>query len=300
MPAILAAVPPRVLEIRDTGWQPGLMASTSRLLGRADRSGVLHPDNLARYAATLHEADETVGAVVDHFWTVTWNLPAGQRIQQRVITDPAVTLTVETGHVPAELVVTGVHQHAWAREIAGSGGAFAIRLRPAGLAVVSDLAPAAIADRTVPVVPELDVRLHALMRSVADAPDVVSRIDRATMIIAAMVAERPLTARQSLANDVVAAIHRGEPLPAGPSARTVQRALRETIGHGPAWVRRWVRLQEVARQFAVDGEAGAADIAARLGYADQSHLVNDFRSAVGMTPGGYLKSLKPAALLTHQ
>lgn len=270
------------------------MTNTSRLLGRDDRSGVLHPQNLARYAATIHEAGAAVSAVVDHFWTVTWNLGDGERIEQRILTDPAVTLTVEAGDVPAELVVTGVHRRAWSRVISGRGSAFAIRLRPAGLAVVSDLTPGDVADRTIAVVPQLDARLHALMRAVAAEPDVGSRIGRATTLIAAMAAERPLTARQALANEVVATIHRGDPLPAGPSARTVQRALRETIGHGPAWVRRWVRLQEVARQFAVDGEAGAAGIAARLGYADQSHLVNDFRAASGMTPGEYLRSLPPS------
>ncbi|GIE97495.1 helix-turn-helix domain-containing protein [Paractinoplanes rishiriensis] len=264
---------------------------TSRALGREERSGVLHPQNLERYAATLHEADASIGAVVDHFWTVAWHLPAGERIEQRIIADPAVTLTIEAGNVPADLVLTGVHRRAWQREIAGRGSAFAIRLRPAGLAVVSDLAPAAIADRTLAVTPELDARLHALLREIRDASD---RQGRATALIKVLAAERPPPARHLLANDVLAAIHRGGPLPAGPSTRTVQRALRETIGHGPSWVRRWVRLQEVARQFAVDGEAGAAAIAARLGYADQSHLVNDFRAAVGLTPGEYLARLADA------
>ncbi|MEV4660038.1 helix-turn-helix domain-containing protein [Micromonospora sp. NPDC049301] len=268
------------------------MTNTPRPIGLADRSGVLHPENLARYSATTHEAGAAVAPLVDHFWTVAWNLPRGERIEQQIITDPAVTLTVEAGHVPAELVVTGVHGRAWTREIAGWGTAFAIRLRPAGLAVVSDLTPEAIADRTLPVVPELDARLHALMRAVAGATGVESRIARATALIGEMAAERPLTPRQLLANEVVAAIVRGDPLPAGPSGRTVQRALRETIGRGPAWVRRWVRLQEVARQFATNGAACAAEIAARLGYADQSHLVNDFRSAVGTTPGEYLRTLR--------
>ncbi|MFC4018475.1 helix-turn-helix domain-containing protein [Micromonospora sp. GCM10011542] len=264
----------------------------SRAIGQADRSGVLHPENLERYAATIHDADASIAHVVAHFWTVAWDLPDGEFVEQHIIADPAVTLTIEAGHVPAELVVTGVHRHAWTRDIAGWGTAFAIRLRPAGLAVVSDLAPKAIADRTLPVVPDLDARLHALMRAVAHAPDVESRIAQATRLIAEMSTERPLTARQLLANDAVAAINQGDPLPAGPSTRTVQRALSETIGHGPGWVRRWVRLQEVARQFATGGEAGAADIAARLGYADQSHLVNDFRAAVGITPGQYLRSLR--------
>ncbi|MEU4625015.1 AraC family transcriptional regulator [Actinoplanes sp. NPDC023801] len=265
------------------------MTTTSRMLGEADRSGVLHPGNLRLYEATVHDCGPAAAVAVDHFWTVAWALSDGTVIEQRVITDPAVTLTVEAGAVPAALVVTGVHSTAWSRDITGSGSVFAIRLRPAGLAVVSDLTPAMIADRTLAVTPALDARLHTLMRAVADAPDTGARIARATGLIAAMAAERPPGPRALLANEVVAALHRGDQVPAGPSVRTVQRALRETIGHGPDRVRRWFRLQEVARQFATGGAAAA--IAARLGYADQAHLVNDFRTAVGMTPGEYVRSL---------
>jgi hypothetical protein len=270
------------LEIRDT----------HRAIAREDRSGVLHPDNLTRYSATVYEAGPGIGEVVDHFWTVSWNLPDGERIDQRILTDPAITLTVESGRVPAELVVTGVHRRAWTREIAGWGTGFAIRLRPAGFAVVSDLGPHLVADRTVAVTPALDERLYGLLRAVADVAGTPSRIARARKIISAMYAERPLSDRQRLANETVDAIQRGDPVPPGRSARTVQRALRETIGRGPAWVRRWVRLQEAARQFAVEGEAGASEIAARLGFADQAHLVNEFRVATGLTPGGYVESLR--------
>ena len=268
------------------------MTSTSRAIGRTDRSGVLHPENLERYAATAHDTDPSVAAVVDHFWTVAWDLPATEVIRQHIIADPAGTLTFEAGHVPAGLVVTGVHRRAWHRDIAGWGNVFAIQLRPAGLAVVSDLDPATIAGRTQAVTPRLDARLHALLTAVAHAPDTASRIARATALLATMAAERPPTGRQLLANDAMAAIHRGEPLPAGLSERTLQRALRETIGQGPAWARRWVRLQEAARLFATSGENHAADIAVRLGYADQAHLGNDFRAAAGITPGEYVRSLR--------
>lgn len=265
---------------------------TVRPIGRTDRTGVLHPDNLERYRAMRYAADPSISPVVDHFWTVTWNLPPGERIEQRIVADPAVTLTVESGHVPAALVVTGVHRRAWTRLIAGWGAGFAIRLRPAGLAVVSDLTPGAVAGRTLAVDLDLDVRLHGLLAAVAAAPDTGARIAEATRIVAAMLAERPLTGRQLLANAAVDAIGRGDPLPGDRSARTVQRALRDTVGHGPAWIRRWVRLQEAARQFAVDGAAGTASIAARLGYADQSHLVNEFRAATGRTPGEYVRALR--------
>ena len=81
----------------------------------------------------------------------------------------------------------------------------------------------------------------------------------------------------------------------GVSDRAVQRALARTVGHGPKWVARRVRLQEVARVLSTDASAELADLAVRLGYADQSHLSNDFRGVVGLTPGAYQRSVRAAA-----
>ena len=43
-----------------------------------------------------------------------------------------------------------------------------------------------------------------------------------------------------------------------------------------------------------DGEVRCAQTL-DLGYADQAHLLNDFRGAVGVTPGAYLRSLQALA-----
>ena len=111
---------------------------------------MLHPRNVERFAATWLDPHPSVADVVDRYWHVAWNLPTGERIDQRIIDHPAVTLTIESGDVPAPLVVTGVQRGAWRRRITGSGSVFAIRLRPAGLEVVSDLAVRDLADATTP------------------------------------------------------------------------------------------------------------------------------------------------------
>lgn len=273
------------------GCDPVDMDNPARSMVRDERWGVLHPENLARYGAQLTLPDPSIADVVDHFWHVRWNLNHAEVIPQRIIATPAVTFTVEAGDVPAPLVVTGVYGRAWERSISGRGDVFAIRLRPAGLAVLSDLTPGQIADQTLALTIELDARAFATVQHVASGASIDERMGLTTDAVRARLAERPPTARQLLANEVVGAIGGGLPLPSA-SPRTIQRALDETLGHGPKWVARWIRLQEVARLLSAPDGPSTAEIAAILGFTDQAHLVNDFRDAVGVTPGAYLRSLR--------
>lgn len=271
-----------------------------RAISTDERSGVLHPENLARYGARWFEPDAAVAEVVESLWSVRWRFDPGESITQRIIATPGVTLTIEAGDVPGPLIVTGVHRRAWEREITGSGAVFGIRLRPAGLAVLSDLSPDRIADATLPVTPDLDPRSFDLLSRIATATTPPARAAAANAAIAECLAERPIEASHRLANAVVATLTAGGVPVRGPtlarrfgvSERTIQRALRSTLGQGPKWVGRWVRLQEVARLLSAPDPPDVTAVALSLGYTDQAHLVNDFRAAVGLTPGGYVRSLR--------
>jgi len=75
---------------------------------------------------------------------------------------------------------------------------------------------------------------------------------------------------------------------AGIGKRTLQRIFNEYVGVNPKWVIRRYRLHELIErvhdsQKAVDW----AQLALELGYFDQAHLINDFRSIVGYSPVRY-------------
>jgi AraC-like DNA-binding protein len=80
----------------------------------------------------------------------------------------------------------------------------------------------------------------------------------------------------------------------GTSVRGLQRLFAEYVGVGPKWVIRRYRLHEITERLAAGGPVDWAGLAAELGYADQAHLVRDFRSMVGdpdlvrpaLRPGG--------------
>lgn len=276
--------------------QPDVQA----LIRPDERTGVLYPRNLERYGAGWFEPAPAIAGVVDRYWHVHWQLEAGEVIEQRIIDTPAVTLTIEAGDVPARLVVTGVHRLAWMRPIAGRGSVFAIRLRPAGLAVLSDLRPEQIADATIPVTSELDSRLYTLLSEIAVEPDPESRARAADALIGGRVAERPIGTRLLLANAILQELTMRVRSRAGPdlaerfnvSERTIQRALRDTLGQGPKSLSRRIRLQEVALALAAGTHDDLAALAADLDYADEAHLITDFRRIAGITPAAYVRSLR--------
>lgn len=68
--------------------------------------------------------------------------------------------------------------------------------------------------------------------------------------------------------------------------RSLQRLTRRRLGLSPKWLIQRRRLHEAAERLR-DGGGNLADVAANLGYADQSHLTRDFRSVTGMTPGEF-------------
>lgn len=258
-----------------------------------ERSGVLAPANLARFAATWHAPDPRLAEVVEAYWHVSWSL-GDDVIDQRVVEAPAVTLSIERGDVPSALVRTTPGPRAWRRRIRGSGDVLGIRLRPAGLAVVSDVPIGA--PGTAPVDAADDARLHAILATIAAAGSLVERIRAADAALLAAAAERPPTREGLVANAVVAAMSkavraRSAGVLAGRSDRTVQRALATTVGMGPKAVARRIRLQEAARMLAAP-DASPASVAAALGYADQAHLTNDLRAVAGVTPAAYVRSLR--------
>ncbi|GEL99465.1 AraC family transcriptional regulator [Cellulomonas terrae] len=265
-----------------------------------EASGVLHPQNLVRYAARWIDPDPAVRDVVDTYWHVRWQLDESEVVDQTIVDLPAVTLTVETGDVPAGLVVTGLHRRAWHRRIAGSGDVFAVRLRPAGLAVLGTLRPQDLADATVPLAAGVDDGLRTLLAGIAAASTPQDRARAADTLVADRLREHPPSDVHLLANAVLDELRSrayrrtGTPLAEhfAVSERTIQRALSATLGIGPKQAARRIRLQEVARAIAVHGDDDLAGIAVQLGYADQAHLTSDFRASTGLTPGAYRRQLQ--------
>ena len=253
---------------------------------------VLRPGEPGRRPFRVDRAAATgpLAAVVEHFWAVEWALPAGREHEQDVVTHPCSHVTVEDGLA----WVQGVVVHRFTRRLVGSGRVVGAKLRPAGLSALTDVPPATLTDRRVPATDVLG-DVGGLVGTVERAPDMAAGMAAFERWLAARDPTPPEGAELVDAAVALAAedreLTRVDDLAAALDVpvRTLQRRFDRHLGVGPKWVLRRCRIQDALAEIEAGREVDWADLAVRLGFADQSHFVNAFTALVGVPPGRYTK-----------
>lgn len=213
---------------------------------------------------------------VERFWTVSWSYSEPYR--QLIVPYPNVHLTFADGGATVHGVSSG-HQ---VKVLDGCGQVFGVAFRPGCFRPFLGASVSGITDRSIdarevfgPDLPHpVDVpSVERFLRARLPEPD--PRAAEAAGVVAE-IAGRPTTTRvEELARDL------------GTSTRQLQRLFAEYVGIGPKWVIRRYRLHEVTERLAAGGRVDWAALAADLGYADQAHLVRDFKQMFGEPPTRY-------------
>ncbi len=291
-----------------------------------DTRGIVDPAEMFRHVTFEREpAGESLDGIIDWFWAVRWDFPDGIEHRQQVLNLPGGHIsigTVDDRGVPLDPAcgrVYGVLSKVSHRRLLGSGWTVAAKTTTGGLGVLLDRPARSAAGR------ELDLSTigglvshsqssrptgtsQALIDDVIAAGSIGDRIALLRNALGAALATRDpaAIAEARMVADVARlaetdrSVRRVEQLAAaaGVSVRTLQRLFSHHVGVSPAWViRRWriIEAADAARTGADRSDAdhgaafaGWATLAAELGYADQAHLVRDFRKHLGVTPGEYL------------
>jgi AraC-like DNA-binding protein len=257
---------------------------------------VLRPPDAARrpFQVARSPVDGPLATVVEQIWSVEWALPPGDTYDQQVLTHPCAHLTVEAGEPWVQGVVTRV----FSRRLTGSGRVVGAKLRPSGLSALTTAPPASMVDRRRPAA-ELLGDLGAL----TDLTDLVETVSAAPGQDAGMAAMHAWLAARAPrrvpgaevvdeAVDLAAAepeLTRVDGLAdrLGVTVRTLQRRFDRHLGVGPKWVLQRCRIQDALAGIESGIDPDWAELAIRLGFADQPHFVNTFTAVVGVPPGEY-------------
>lgn len=235
-----------------------------------------------------------VAALVERHWLVSWELPTGRTASVTLLPHPCVNLVLDRGR----LAVSGVGRERFTYRYQGAGRVFGVKFRPGAFLPFLGRPLAEITDTVLPAerlwgpaanelaarlgpgsgVDELIGQVEEFLRARWPPDDPQVRL--VGQIVAAMLHDRTITR----VDDVTARF--------GLSARTLQRMFQRYVGVSPKWVLRRYRLHEAAAVLANEQHRPWAEVAADLGYFDQSHFIRDVTAAIGLTPAAYASACR--------
>jgi len=227
---------------------------------------------------------------IAHYWMIRWDLRGCEPYVAESLPHPNVHVIFET----TGSVVAGVQTKKFSRVLEGQSQVFGIKFQPSGFRPFLKYAASKLADRIVPAesilgkeVSTLEVILLSSRKEgeKVEAANAFFRaripkrrdptIDRVRRVVERILEERDIKTVDDLVDRT------------GIGKRSLQRMFNEYVGVSPKWVIRRYRLHELVERFSVNEEPCWAELALELGYFDQAHLINDFRSITGYSPTEY-------------
>lgn len=278
--------------VRDPG-----VATTSEYGVLGVRAGSTPPSGDDRYSLDRYPCAPDLAELVERHWLVSWELPPGREGSVTLLPHPCVNLVLDRGR----LTVNGVGRERFTYVYRDAGRVFGVKFRPGGFlpflgrplaGITGAVLPAeqlwgpaatALAERltAAPGVDGLVAHVEEFLRERRPLPD--PQVAFVQRIVAALLHDRTITR----VDDVTEMF--------GITPRTLQRLFQRYVGVSPKWVLRRYRLHEAAAALAREQHRPWAEVAAELGYFDQSHFIRDFTAAIGMTPVAYAQACRRMA-----
>ncbi|THV37144.1 AraC family transcriptional regulator [Glycomyces buryatensis] len=257
----------------------------------ASDKGLLRPQEAAAHIdLRRYPAEGPIGAYVERYWSVRWDLPEDASYESVVIPHPCVNLSFmpvlgAEVHGPG----TAVSRH----PLTGAGRVFGAKFRPGGFSALTGEDGTHFADWSVsaaavfgPVADELnrivmgggDIEATGavsafLSERLPPRPD--PRYVDLLRIVGTMLSDRGITRVDQVAERFAM------------SPKRLQRLFGSYIGLGPKWLIRRYRLHDAADRLAEDRDVDLARLAAELGWTDQAHFTHDFKDLIGSPPAEY-------------
>jgi AraC-like DNA-binding protein len=190
-------------------------------------------------------------------------------------------------------LVSGVQTRKFSRLLVGRSQVFGVKFKPGGFRPFFNSPVSSLADSTVPAKRIFGPAVDALTAILDSSHKETEKIAAANAFFRARLPEPDDTI--ALAGQLVAhiladpAIKRVDDLVirSGIGKRSLQRIFKDYVGASPKWVIRRYRLHELVEKFGPPSRPDWAQLALELGYFDQAHLINDFKSVLGYTPAQY-------------
>ena len=249
-------------------------------------SGVLNQQSSSKnYQLERLWPDEVVADFVEQFWFVSWNLLPESEHTQVNLPDSNFHLIIENGKAK----ILGPIKRKYTYTMQGEGHIVGVKFQVGALSSLLKNEPATYIDKEISVEDIFKFSGTDVALAIAGC---YNNLDKAVTLQSFLQSystksSRDLNEFQKLVTLVkennqitsVKDLSESSSLP----IRTIQRYFKKYLGITPKWLIRRYRLHQ-AMTMLEQKEVAMADIAAKLGYTDQSHLIKDFSDMLGYTP----------------
>jgi AraC-like DNA-binding protein len=257
------------------------------------------PAGKMRHARRSPSAD--LSFWIAHYWMIHWDLRGCEPHVAESLPHPNIHVIFE----PHASVVCGVHTSKFSRILEGQSQVFGVKFKPGAFRPFLKGPVSELANRMVPVDrvfgdrKEVNALRSAVLSSLAEGEEEEDKkVEAANAFfrarlrqpdkaieLAGQIVERILDERDiKTVDDLVTRTGIGK--------RSLQRMFNEYVGVSPKWVIRRYRLHELIERFNAGDKPDWSQLALELGYFDQAHLINDFRSLVGFSPTEYQEMIR--------
>lgn len=238
-----------------------------------------------------YQPSEQLKDIVDLYWSVTWDLREGMLHTQKIIPNPHINLV----HYDTGTYVEGVMKKLFEYKLEGKNEILGVKFKVGVFQTFTDIPMRELTNQKVDVQSILPNKAWDKLR---DVEGIAGKIQCLENILIGYDPLNKLMPIQSQA--FIAMVHSNPSIKTVEalaeatrlSVRTLQRVFEREVGVNPKWIIRTIRLQELKEESESDNLVNWAEKALELGYADQAHMINDFKAFFGMTPVGFKKSVK--------
>ncbi len=228
---------------------------------------------------------------IAHFWMIQWDLRGCEPQLVENLPHPNVHVIFEEDGA----VVSGAQTRKFSRVIGGNSQVFGAKFRAGRFRPFLGAAVSTLADRVIPAKRVFGKEVEALRAVLISSAKEAEKLEAAGAFFLARIPAPDETSvlAERLVNSIL-----NEPeiktvddlaARAGMGKRSLQRIFNEYVGVSPKWVIRRYRLHEVMERLNFGAQPDWAQLALELGYFDQAHLINDFKSILGYSPTQYQK-----------
>lgn len=239
----------------------------------------------------LHRALPAPGfsRLVEHYWSVTWNLEGNPPYDSETLPHPSVHLVLETNR--SEIV--GVTRGRFLRRIEGKGCVFGIKFLPGAFRALTHFPVARLTDRRIAPGTIFGDNVKNLEAELLSLEDFDAMADMAESFLAGM--NPTIDNNAELAREIVFTIRDNRSILRVDTVaeefalgkRQLQRLFAEYVGVSPKWVIERYRMHEALEQLSAGIRPDIGRLAHDLGYFDQAHFHKAFRRLTGKSPGEY-------------